>query len=1663
MNKLLMVGLLALFMAGCISKPAPWSPDGKTSDADSQNMDGTEELEISDLDTVEVVPDVDDVVCQPQCNDKDCGDNGCGGSCGDCGEFLTCAGGTCHPDYCNFGLGEFGCCADKVWFWCDKVEGLQWSDCSGNNPPLNTCGWDFDKYKCGGESADPNSLLPLECCMPDCEQKDCGSDDCWNTCGGCNEPQDECIEFKCICVAACDDRECGNGGCPELPDTCGTCEGEQEACDDGHCVCQPACEGIACGDDGCGGECGTCPVEHYICIQGTCVCQGDCTDKTCGDDGCNESCGACAPGMECQDNLCEEGAPPTITLLPFNSPIVIMPFETTFWDPEYEEGMVVKCYLNGILDGETVYSPYEIQELPTGMHTFCCQLHTKDGPLPNCEATDCVTIKGHKVDCENHADCNDSNPCSVDACTSSKDGWVCSYGPSGSQNCCKSYFDCDCKDGVWQICKPDNATCVDCLFDLDCDDTDDISIDSCIAGSCVHCSPDCTDKTCGDDGCDGSCGECGDGNPCNGTETCSNYQCTSGEAVDCSEVSQCLKDECNPQTGKCDLPVDNSTVCDDEVFCTELDLCQDGVCIPGDAKDCDDSDDCTDDSCGPTGCLHESSADHSACDSGAGKCFFGLCYPLIPTCGETVCPEMAGFDIYCNAQEHCEYIRTLATEAWHEWDIWIFVPPGSFAMGSTGEDGNYYEKPIHNVTIGHGYFLSKYEIVVSQYEACMAHAPDQCTAPSVGDWNGGEWGENSSGKGRSTHPQNGLTWQQSQDFCAWIIADGRLPSEAEWEYATTGPVHRVYPWGNTPIPTCENSTAVFNEGGTVDDYGCGDGGTKPVGTMTSGESWSGAMDMSGNLWEWTGDWFHESYSNAPTDGSSWVFPESTKRSIRGGGFDYGWLSLRSAARGSNEPAFESGCFGARCVSPLAGTCVSNCGGHACGDNGCGESCGECSPGSTCLMGDCQPFAKLRWRLAAGQWNSCAVNDDKTVWCWGENRNGEVGDGTTVPRPSPVMVQGLTEVVAVTTQRSHVCALKGDGTVWCWGNNWSGQLGDETGESKLTPVQVQELSDVVAVGAGSSHTCASKADGTAWCWGGNGHGELGDGTNDKKLAPVQVQGLSDSVSVSGGQEFSCGMKVDGTVWCWGSNQNGSLGDGTWSNTKTPVQVLGISDAIDLRAGDWHACALTSTGTVWCWGGLSDGILGDGTTGKSNIPVAVQGVSGAVALSTGEHHTCALTEDGTAWCWGNNDYGELGDGTNEDKLTPVMVQGLSDAVAVSAGFYHTCALKTDGSYWCHGSNSSGQLGIGTMGNSLLPVVVQGLSGAVSVATGGGRTCAISNDGKLWCWGSSGAGALGDGTLVPKQTPALVQLSDAAAVSMNSEHTCAVTGDGAAWCWGWNDKGQLGDGTTESKTVPVVVTGLSQVAAMAVGTSFSCAVKADATAWCWGSNSKGLLGDGTKENKSSPTPVNELTGVTDVSAGSSHTCALKSDQTVWCWGYNSSGQLGDDTTDDKTTPVQVHGLSDVVMVDARSEHTCALKEDKTVWCWGENEYGALGDGTMEDRLTPVQTTGLAGVVSLGGGGLQSGWFGTDTQCAITDDGMAWCWGNNNKGQLGDGTVDNKLVPVAVQGLSEMTSVTGGSSHTCGLKSDGTVWCWGSNHNGQLGSGTAWKTTPIQFPLTP
>jgi alpha-tubulin suppressor-like RCC1 family protein len=340
-------------------------------------------------------------------------------------------------------------------------------------------------------------------------------------------------------------------------------------------------------------------------------------------------------------------------------------------------------------------------------------------------------------------------------------------------------------------------------------------------------------------------------------------------------------------------------------------------------------------------------------------------------------------------------------------------------------------------------------------------------------------------------------------------------------------------------------------------------------------------------------------------------------------------------------------------------------------------------------------------LIGGEDSSFALQNDGSVYVWGSNRIGRLGDGTTNWRGVPSYNPLLTGISSISSGIGYGLAVqKSDGTVWSWGGDAYGQLGnnDSGFNWQASPVKVvgvngvDYLSNVMSVSAGSAHSLALQSDGTVWAWGWNQYGQIGDGTiSITKMIPTKAK-IKDVIAISAGGGHSLALKSDGTVWAWGANESGQLGDGTNENKLLPVQIPGLKNIIKIAAGPDFSLALQSDGTAWAWGANWFGQLGNGSTNPSNVPIKIIGLNKVSSLAAGLNFSLVLQSDGTVWACGTNWAGQLGNGTRDESHVPVKAINLTNIVNIAAGRDHALALKSDGTVWAWGRDQYAQLGDG-----------------------------------------------------------------------------------------------------------------------------------------------------------------------------------------------------------------------------------------------------------------------------------------------------------------------------------------------------------------------------------
>jgi alpha-tubulin suppressor-like RCC1 family protein len=755
-------------------------------------------------------------------------------------------------------------------------------------------------------------------------------------------------------------------------------------------------------------------------------------------------------------------------------------------------------------------------------------------------------------------------------------------------------------------------------------------------------------------------------------------------------------------------------------------------------------------------------------------------------------------------------------------------------------------------------------------------------------------------------------------------------------------------------------------------------------------------------------------------------------------------------------------------------------------------------------------------ISAGGIHSCAILANGELLCWGYGLDGRLGYGDTQARGDqpnemgsnlpPVDLGTGRTARSVVTGTSHTCALLDNATVKCWGNNGSGRLGyGDTLTRYAPPTAALNLGSgrtATAIAAGAQHTCALLDDATVKCWGANGSGQLGYGDTQARgdqqnemgnaLPAVQLGAGRTVTAIAAGGATTCAILDDRSVACWGANSSGQLGYGDTQargdqqnemGAQLPRVPLGAGrHAVAIDVGGSHVCAVLDDGSAKCWGENAAGQLGRGSTadigdgpgemGDALTPIQLGTNRTAVSISAGAEHTCAVLDTGSAVCWGANADGQLGRGN-----TFVIGDGP-----------------------------------GEMGNALVAVPLGEGRTVRAIALGQAHSCARLDDLTLKCWGRGGFGRLGTGSTesLGDQLPemlalAAIDLGDRPRSIVNGpNHTCAILGNGTLKCWGDGDDGRLGYGDTTSRgdglgemgdALPAVDLGAGRTAtAVALGTSFTCALLDNGRVKCWGANTLGQLGYGDTTARLAP-PVASVdlgfqivntrpvarTAVAIAAAGA-HACAILSNGAVKCWGSNFDGRLGYGDTDNRgdgpgemsenLPTVDLGSGRTATAIDLGPSHSCALLDNATVKCWGSGAFGKLGYGDTTNRGDgPGEMGNNLPTIALGTGrtarAISAGGIHT---CAVLDNFRLKCWGANAQGQLGYGdtnvrgdgpgemgdslplvdlgTLPSNATPYAV------VAVAAGGNHTCAVLSvafspTGIVKCWGINTSGQLGYG--------------
>ena len=740
-------------------------------------------------------------------------------------------------------------------------------------------------------------------------------------------------------------------------------------------------------------------------------------------------------------------------------------------------------------------------------------------------------------------------------------------------------------------------------------------------------------------------------------------------------------------------------------------------------------------------------------------------------------------------------------------------------------------------------------------------------------------------------------------------------------------------------------------------------------------------------------------------------------------------------------------------------------------------------------------------ISAGQYHSLAITSANVLYGWGLNTAGQAGILSLTTVSSPVVVSGVTAGVnyswkAVSSGSSFTVAIRSDGTLWSWGDNSSGELGNLTSGASLSvssPVLVSGPAGASwsKIAAGQIHALAITTTGQLYAWGYNGLGEIGNFTSSNSISsPVLVSGPVGAswAAISGGTEYSLAITTTGQLYAWGGNHPyGNLGnnDPNTQPVSSPVLVSGPAGTSwsVVAAGQSHTLALTSSGLLYAWGWNAYGQLGTTqnfvapnyttpVTAVTTSPATWLKISAGNEGGTTGGHTLAIKSDGTLWGWGENRFGELGNLTTTTATQPVLISGPAGAswTAISTGTTFSLGITTTGVLYGWGDNTTGQLGIGSTTATSSPVAVVTPSAAyswtqISAPNQGTTFLGIRSDGTLWAWGLNINGQLGiNSTTSPITSPTLVSGPAGAswsAVAAGTSHSLGITTAGRLYAWGYNLAGAVGNLSTTDVSSPVLVSGPASTSwsAVAAGFESSFGITNIGVLYAWGYNFYGELGINSTTTVSSPVLVSGPAGASwsVVSAGASHTLGVTTTGLLYGWGYNNSGQVGVNSLSTISSPVLVSGpaATSWSTVAAGALHSLALTSTKLLYGWGQNTSGQVGINSLANVSSPVAIVGPAAVQSWKQVAGSAG-----ATLAIKSDGTLWGWGANPAGAVGNLSTATVSSPVLVSGPAgaSWSAIAAGASHSLGITTTGQLYGWGLNASGQLGINTL---TPTSSPV--
>lgn len=625
------------------------------------------------------------------------------------------------------------------------------------------------------------------------------------------------------------------------------------------------------------------------------------------------------------------------------------------------------------------------------------------------------------------------------------------------------------------------------------------------------------------------------------------------------------------------------------------------------------------------------------------------------------------------------------------------------------------------------------------------------------------------------------------------------------------------------------------------------------------------------------------------------------------------------------------------------------------------------------------------KVSAAAFNTCAIKSDDTLWCWGGDYSGSIGNGGVAgDQNAPYQVgAGLWKDISVgyssansSPGSANVCGIMNDDTLWCWGENMGGAVGNGNTTDQTSPVQIGADTWRMVV-AGHRYACAIKiSDDSLWCWGQNVSGRLGNGNTTDSYTPVAVQGgyAWSDVAVSSGlfNSSTCAIRDNNALYCWGGGQYGLVTPGTLTDSNTSPVDTGLGGNIQaVSVAERSACILRNDGAILCWGDKDDdgNHAANSDTGMTLGPVASndewkQVFTGGDDSNTGV--SCGIKQDDTLWCWTAGGTDVVPNGMNIQIDRPVEVNGGGSWLMAGIGHYgdFACGIQTNGNGYCWGEGADGRLGTGNLTSQTTPTAISGGGTWKWISTGRDHACGIKSDDSLWCWGDDTTGELGNGATAGDQSSpqAISGGGTWKRVSAGLGFSCGIKSDDTAWCWGDDASAQIGNGATAgTQTSPVAVSGGMTFKEVYAGFGTACALDFSNSLYCWGRGTFDIFGD-NGATASSDIPAIAAGGLKfskfSLSHGNwHHACGVSGQQnSLYCWGQGDNlCQTGTADCSSLSEPTIIPGGdAGYTAVSCAETHCCAIAKEK-MYCFGLGTgEGILGRGYLTDA---PQTTSCSG----------------------------------------------------------------------------------------------------------